>query len=172
MTTSEELTGAITTITWRHPQERPHDGLVDSPPATATDLLCGKVFHLPVPGRLIVSGDFPTTVPAGGRAISGSVEVRSQEIIRGVAAPGADMFLVRDACVVTEPVVQDSLGIRWDLEPGTIQRLPGFCVLTPCAPDGGSLVIGDYLLFARVVVALDDGTRLESFGGPWPLSLI
>ncbi len=135
----------------------------------ATAVECGQPFRPPAGGWLTLTGRFPATVPAGSRAVTGTVEVTSRKAVRGVVAPGADVFLVRDGRVASVPVAQDAMGVRWDLAPGRTERLPGEATLMSCDPGGGSVRPGTYELYARVVFTPDDGAGVESFGGPWPL---
>jgi hypothetical protein len=97
------------------------------------------------------------------------VEVTSGEAVRGVAAAAADVFLVRDDRVVTTPVAQDAIGIRWELAAGETRTMPALASLVSCEPQGGPLPPGEYELYARVVVTPDDGAAQQAFGGPWPL---
>jgi hypothetical protein len=145
---------------------------VDPPPVVGvTALGCGQPFNRPSGGGLTLTGRFPATASAGERAVTGTVEVTSAVAVRGVVAPRADVFLVRDGRVATMPVPQDALGIRWDLAPGKIERLPGEATLMSCDPGSGSVHPGTYELYARVVLTPDDAAGVESFGGPWPLQV-
>lgn len=146
--------------------------IVDPTPANGTTTVeCGRPFQLPPAGRLTLTGRFPTSVAAGERTVAGTVEVTSQVALRGVAHPSADVFLVRDGRVVTVPAVQDSIGVRLDLEPGKAERLPGAATLMSCDPSGTRVSPGAYQLYAHVLLTLDDTTIVESFGGPWPLEV-
>jgi hypothetical protein len=143
-----------------------------APLAGTTGLQCGQQFRPPAGGGLLaLSGRFPATVPAGEPAVTGLVEVTSRVSVRGVVAPRAEVFLVRDGRVATVPVAQDAMGVRWDLAPGRVERLPGEATLVSCAPGGGSVRPGIYQLYARVVFTADDGAGVASFGGPWPLEV-
>jgi hypothetical protein len=48
--------------------------------------------------------------------------------------------------------------------------MPATASLVPCS-GGGVLATGTYDLYVRVVLNHDDGTRTDSFGGPWPLEV-
>ena len=143
-----------------------------TPTAGSTALACGQPFRPPAgTGPLTVHGRFPASVPAGSGLVTGLVEVTSRVAARGVVAPHAQAFLVRDGRVASVPVPQDALGLRWELTPGTVERLPGEAALVSCEPGGHPLPAGTYQLYARVLFIPDDGTGLESFGGPWPLEV-
>ena len=135
----------------------------------AGDVICGRPFQLPAPVGLRLVARFPESVPAGRQTLSGTVEVTGREAMRGVAPAAADVFLVRDDRVVTAPVAQDALGIRWELAAGETRTMPALASLVSCEPDGGPLAPGDYQLYARVVVTPDDGAAQRGFGGPWRL---
>jgi hypothetical protein len=141
---------------------------VTSEPA---EVRCGRPFRSPAPGALRLVGRFPESVPAGQPAVSGRIELTSLEAIRGVAARAADVFLVRQDCVVTAPVAQDAIGVRWEQAAGETRSMPATASLISCAPDGEPLPPGRYELYARVVVIPDDGPPLRAFGGPWRLRL-
>ena len=132
---------------------------------------CGRPFELPAPGGLRLVVRFPESVPAGRLTVSGIVEVTSREAMRGVAPSAADVFLVRDDRVVTTPVAQDAIGIRWELAAGETRTVPALASLVSCEAAGGPLRRGGYELYARVVVTPDDGVAQRAFGGPWPLQL-
>lgn len=142
-----------------------------TPGAGATVVKCGQLFHPPAGGGLTLTGRFPATVPAGERAVVGTVEVTGKVAVRGVVAPRADVFLVRQGRVATVPLAQDMAGIRWDLAPGEVERLPGEAPLVSCDPGGGPVPAGAYELYTRVVITPDDGVSAESFGGPWPIEV-
>src|SRR5262245_29524062 len=93
-------------------------------PTPDTAIECGQPFQPPTGGGLALTGRFPATAPTGGK-VTGTVEVVSQVAIRGVVPPQADVFLVQDGRVATVPMAQDAMGIRWDLSPGQVERLPG-----------------------------------------------
>jgi hypothetical protein len=151
------------------PKEHP---TMDPAPVTGTTALrCGQPFRRPAGGGLTLTGRFPTTAPAGERAVSGTVEVTSAAALRGVVTPYADVFLVRDGRVETTPLPQDAMGVRWDLVPGKSERLPGEATLVSCEPGGGSVRPGTYELYARVVVIPDDGAAVAVYGGPWTLEV-
>lgn len=136
------------------------------------EVACGRPFELPAAGGLRLVGQFPEHAPAGQPTVSGMVEVTAEEAVRGVAAAGADVFLVRDGRIVTTPLAQDAMGIRWDLAAGETKSLPGTGSLVSCEPDGGPVPPGGYELYVRVVLVPDDETTPQvSFGGPWPLQV-
>ena len=147
-----------------------------SPFAAPTDLQCGQPFRQPSAGGLILTGRFPSVVGSSEQVVSGSVEVASEnKVVRGVVAPSADMFLVRNGRIATLPLPQDLVGMRLEVGPGKAERLPGRAALSPCDPSAGagdgSLHAGTYELYARVLLNHDDGSTSESIGGPWPLEL-
>ena len=134
-------------------------------------LACGAPFSTPPAGPLAVIGDFPTVVSSDEPQLTGSVQVSpSRGEVHGVVTPLADGFLVREGHVVTLPLAQDAVGRPLDLEGGRVERLPVVVSLVPCA-GGGVLPRGGYELYVRVVLNLDDGSRSESFGGPWTLEV-
>ncbi|MGW0709860.1 hypothetical protein ACWD4G_28550 [Streptomyces sp. NPDC002643] len=137
-----------------------------------TALLCGQPFRPPATvGVLALTGRFPAAVPAGEESVVGTVEATSRTAVRGLAAPVAEVFLVRDGRVVTLPVARDLIGVPWDAAPGESRRLTGEATLVSCDPDVGPLPPGAYDLYARVVIIPDGGAPVESFGGPWPLEV-
>jgi hypothetical protein len=139
------------------------------PDEESGDVRCGRPFQLPAPDGLRLVGRFPESVPAGQQTVSGMVEVTSREAMRGVAAPAADVFLVRDDHVVATPMAQDAIGVRWELAAGEVRSMPAMASLLSCEPDGGPLPPGRYELYARVVLTPDDGATQRAFGGPWRL---
>jgi hypothetical protein len=124
---------------------------------------------MPAPDGLRLVARFPESVPAGQQTLEGMVEVTSEEALRGVAPAAADVFLVLDDRVVTTPVAQDAIGIRWELAAGETRAMPALASLASCEPEGGPHTPGDYELYARVVVSPDDGAAQPAFGGPWRL---
>jgi hypothetical protein len=145
---------------------------VDTTPVTSvTTLTCGSSFRRPADSALTLTGRFPATVRAADRVVAGTVEATSHSALRGVVAPGADVFLVRDGRVTTVPMAQDAMGVRWELDAGTTKRLPADATLLSCDPSGRPVAPGTYELYARVLVVPDDGPAVESFGGPWPLEV-
>jgi len=116
-----------------------------------------------------LAGRFVQSVPAGQQTVSGTVEVAGREAVRGVAAPAADVFLVGEGRVVTMPLAQDAIGVRWELAAGETKSMAATASLLSCEPDGGPLAPGSYALYARVVLTPDDGAAQRAFGGPWPL---
>jgi hypothetical protein len=137
----------------------------------AGELRCGRPFQLPAAGGLRLVGRFPGSVPAGQPTVGGVVGVTAREAIRGVASPAADVFLVREGRVVTTPMAQDAIGVRWDLAAGETRSMPGTASLVSCEPDAGPLPPGSYELYARVLLTPDDGAAQRAFGGPWRLRL-
>jgi hypothetical protein len=134
------------------------------------EVACGRPFELPAAGGLRLVAQFPEHVAAGQPTLSGTVEVTSEEGVRGVAAAAADVFLVRDGRVVTTPLAQDAIGIRCDLAAGETASLAGLALLTSCEPDGGPVPPDVYELYVRVVLIPDDEITPQAFfGGPWPL---
>jgi hypothetical protein len=134
------------------------------------EVACGRPFKLPASGGLRFTGRFAESVPAGQQTVSGTIEVTSREAVRGVAAPAADVFLVREGRVVTMPVVaQDAVGVRWDLAAGETKTVAAMASLVSCEPEGGPLPPALYELYARVVLTPDDEAAQRAFGGPWPL---
>lgn len=150
---------------------------MDAPPSSApTALECGRPFLPPARGGLTLTARFPLAVSRSEQAVSGAVEVASEnEVVRGVATLAAEVFLVRDGQVATLPLPQDLVGMRLEVSPGRVERLPAQATLSPCDPGGaaadGLLRPGTYQLYARVVLSRDDGSILESVGGPWPLEV-
>ena len=133
------------------------------------EVRCGHPFQLPDPVGLRLAARFPESVPAGQQTLSGVVEISSRSAMQGVAPAAADVFLVREDRVVTEPMAQDAIGIRWEPAAGETRTMPALASLVSCEPDGGPLPPGDYELYARVVVSPDDAAAQRAFGGPWPL---
>jgi hypothetical protein len=101
--------------------------------------------------------------------LAGTVEVPGP--VRGVGSAAADVFLLRDGRVVTTPIAQDAIGVRWDLRAGETSSVPGLVSLVSCET-GGPLAPGVYALYVRVVITPDDGPPQESFGGPWPVRVL
>jgi hypothetical protein len=137
----------------------------------AGEVRCGRPFQLPAPAGLRLVARFPESVAAAQQTLSGTVEVTSREAMRGVAPAAADVFLVRDGQVVTTPVAQDAIGIRWELAAGETRAMPALASLVSCEPAGGPLPPGGYELYARLVVTADDGVAQRAFGGPWGLRM-
>lgn len=135
----------------------------------SAEVRCGRPFQLPAPVGLRLVARFPESVPAGQQTLSGMVDVTSREAMRGVAPAAADVFLVRHDQVVTTPVAQDAIGIRWELAAGETRTMPALASLVSCEPDGGPLAPGGYDLYARVVLTPDNGAARRAFGGPWRL---
>ena len=135
------------------------------------EVRCGRPFQLPVAGGLRLVARFPASVQAGQQAVSGTVEVTSREAMRGVAAPAADVFLVRDDQVVATPMPQDAIGVRWELAAGEKRSVPAIASLVSCESQGGPLPPGQYELYARIVLIPDDGAAQRAFGGPWQLGV-
>jgi hypothetical protein len=135
----------------------------------AGEVRCGRPFQLPAAAGLRLVARFPESVRAGQQTLSGMVEITSRNAMQGVAPAAADVFLVRDDQVVTTPVAQDAIGIRWEVAAGETRTMPAVASLVSCEPDGGPLPPGAYELYARVVVTPDNGAAQRAFGGPWPL---
>ncbi|GAB1645508.1 hypothetical protein [Krasilnikovia sp. MM14-A1259] len=132
---------------------------------------CGQPVRAPAATALTVTGRFPTSVAANEQTVSGLVEVTSQAAVKGVGAPQADLFLVRKGRIVTEPMPQDAVGVRWDLAAGQSRKIPAAATLMSCEPGGDRLPPGDYEMYARVAITPDDAPTATSQGGPWPLEL-
>jgi hypothetical protein len=135
------------------------------------EVACGRPFQLPASGELRLDGRFPKSVPAGQQTVHGSVEVSSEQARKGVAAAAADAFLVRKGRVVTTPLPQDAIGVRWELAPGEKKRVPAIASLLSCEQGGGPLAPGDYELYAQFVLTPDAGAPATAYGGPWPLTV-
>ena len=150
---------------------------VDSPVSTThTALECGSPFRPPSGAGLTLTGRFPTVVSSSERVVAGTVEFAGEnEVVRGVVTPLADVFLVRNGRIATLPLPQDLVGMRLELAPGEVERLPAQGTLSPCDQGGGSadgsLPPGTYELYVRVLLNHDDGSSLEAIGGPWPLEV-
>lgn len=126
---------------------------------------------MPPAGRLRLEGRFPNSVGAGQNAVNGTVEVSSDQPVSEKAAPAADAFLVREGTVVTTPLPQDTMAVRFDLAGGQTKSVPAYGSLVSCEQAGVRLPPGDYELYARFVLIPDDGEPEASFGGPWPLAV-
>lgn len=127
----------------------------------------------PTPDRVLeVTGDFPAAVEAGAQLLSGTVAITARQpaAARGVVTPQADVFLVRDGRVATLPLPRDSVGRQVDLSDGGVETLSAYGALVPCG-GGDALPIGAYEVHVLVVLNHDDGSRTESLGGPWPLTV-
>ncbi|WP_130510139.1 hypothetical protein [Krasilnikovia cinnamomea] len=132
---------------------------------------CGQPVRAPAAGPLTLTGRFPATVAPGAPTVAGTVEVTSHAAVHGVGAPRAEVFLVVNGRVATEPMPQDAVGVRWDLAAGQSKKVPAEGMLTSCEPGGDRLTPGTYELYARVAVTPDDGAPVTAQGGPWPLEL-
>ena len=135
------------------------------------EVRCGRPFRLPAAGGLRLVARFPESVRAGQEAVAGRVEVTSREAMRGVAAPAADVFLVRDGQVVAMPLPQDAIGVQWELAAGETRSVPAMASLVSCESHGGPLPPGRYELYARMALVPDDGAVQRAFGGPWRLGV-
>ena len=133
------------------------------------EVACGRPFQPPDPGELRLTARFPKSVRAAEQMVSGTVEVTSQKALRGVAAAAAGAFLVRDGRVVTTPLPQDAIGVRWAPAAGEKKSVPAIASLVSCEQDGGPLAPGDYELYAQFVLTPDDGTPITGYGGPLAL---
>jgi hypothetical protein len=136
------------------------------PRAEPGEVQCGRPFQAPTSAALRLTARFPESVSADAQTAQGSVEISSREPIQGVTPAAADVFLVTNDRVVTMPVAQDAIGIRWA---GEMRTLPAVASLVPCDPGARRLLPGVYELYARVVVTPDEGKPQPCFGGPWPL---
>lgn len=149
------------------------DGAVDPLPMQAQTLVqCGQTFQRPPAPQLVVSGRFPASVSVSAQSLVGQVRVSARAGgIAGVVTPAADVFLVRDNRVATLPLAQDSVGIPIRLDGGDSHDFAARASLTSCDPSLSDATLGKgrYDIYARVTVSREDGTRVESFGGPWPL---
>jgi hypothetical protein len=137
---------------------------VVSPGAGLTGLRCGQQVRATAAGGLSLVGRFPGTVTAGEVKAAGSVDVTSPAAVHGVAAPHADMFLAKAGRVVTLPVPQDAVGVRWELAAGVPKSVSGEVTLMSCGPAGGRLGPGTYELYARIAIFPDSGPVLEFIG--------
>ena len=135
------------------------------------EVACGSPFQLPAPGDLRLTGRFAKRVPASEQIVRGTVEVTAEKAVRGVAAAAADAFLVRDGRVVTTPLPQDAVGVRWDAAAGERKSVPAVASLLSCEPGGKPLAPGDYELYAQFVLTPDDEGATMAYGGPWPLTV-
>jgi hypothetical protein len=134
-------------------------------------LECGARFGPPTAGELTVKGRFPATASAAEQVVDGTVEIAARRgAARGVVTPLAEAFLVGDGRVVTLPVPQDAVGRSVNLTEGSVERLPAMASLVPCS-GADTLPSGTYVLYVRVVLNHDDGTRTDSVGGPWPFEV-
>jgi hypothetical protein len=141
-----------------------------SSPGPAT-LECGEAVGPSTGGVLTVTAHFPGAVSADEQMVKGSVAVEARKgVARGVVTPQAEAFLVRDGHIVTLPVPQDAVGRSLDLANGRVERMPAMATLVPCS-GGGVLAQGTYDLYVRVVLNHDDGSQVDSLGGPWPLEV-
>jgi hypothetical protein len=151
----------------------PEESMTTDPPTAPSPavLECGGGFAPRTGGVLTVTGHFPSAVSADEQVVQGAVAVAAREgIARGVITPLAEAFLVRDGRIVTLPMPQDSVGRSLDLADGRVERMPATATLVPCS-GGGVLATGTYDLYVRVVLNHDDGSRVDSLGGPWSLEV-
>jgi hypothetical protein len=159
------------------PTPTPQKGAtVDMPsPGTPSGLGCGARFEAPPPAELSLTARFPASVVSGKQPVPGRVDVVSRTgSVSGVITPAADAFLVRDGIIVSEPLPQDLVGRRLQLEADESVTLPAQVSLLTCDDgDSGDAVLpaGRYDLYVRVVLNHDDGTASESIGDPRPLVL-
>lgn len=169
--------GCAGTVAQGDPTPTPERGAtVDmSSPGTPRGLGCGARFEAPPPAELGLTARFPASVVPGKQPVPGTVEVVSRTgSVSGVIAPAADVFLVRDGIVVSEPLPQDLVGRRLELQADGSLTLPAQVSLLTCDdgdPGDAVLPAGRYDLYVRVVLNHDDGTASESIGGPRPLDL-
>lgn len=129
---------------------------------------CGGPFRDPAAGEQRLVARFPERVEPQAM-LAGTVEVAGP--VRGVGAAAADVFLVSAGRVVTTPIAQDAIGVRWDLEDGETRNVPALVSLVSCE-SGEPLAPGAYELYVRVVITPDDGPPQEFFGGPWSLRMV
>jgi hypothetical protein len=150
------------------------DATVERARTMPTPLECGQPFEAPWETGLTLTGRFPTVVSVSDRTFSGSVEITSNnDVVRGVVAANADVFLMRDGLIATLPLPQDLVGHSLEIGPGHAEQLPALGTLSPCdtAAAEKSLRSGTYQLYARLVLHRDDGSSMEAISGPWPLVL-
>jgi len=133
------------------------------------EVACGRPFQPPAPGELRLEARFPKSVRADQQTVSGTVEVTSENALRGVAATAGGAFLVRDGRVVTTPLPQDAMGVQWEPAAGEKKTVPAIASLLSCEQDGGPLAPGDYELYVQFVLTPDDGAPLTAYGGPLTL---
>jgi hypothetical protein len=148
--------------------------VTSEPPDRASgsgDVACGSDFQLPPAAHVRLEGRFPTTVGAGQNAVNGTLEVSADQPVKGMAGPVADAFFVRQGKVVTTPLPQDAMAVRFDLAAGETKSVAAVGSLVSCGQAGGRLPPGDYELYARLTLIPDDGEPAAAFGGPWPLSV-
>jgi len=150
------------------PEETMTSDLPTSPDPGALE--CGSAVGS-TGGALTVTGHFPGSVAADEQTVPGVVTVTARRSeAHGVVTPQADVFLVREGRIVTLPMPQDAVGQSLELADGKVERMPAMATLVPCS-GGGVLAPGTYDLYVRVVLNLDDGSRVDSLGGPWPLEV-
>ena len=149
------------------PDASPQETAAVEPSPKQTALECGAAFTPPTGGGLYLSGKFPAKVAVAAGTLTGTVQVNTPQAVRGVVAPRADAFLVRDGRIATVPMPQDSVGAQLDLKPSEARELPADVPLASCP----TLPPGTYQLYARVVFTPDNGQTAETFGGPWPIEV-
>lgn len=169
--------GCAEAVTPGDPTPIPERGATVDVSSTSTPpgLGCGARFEAPPPAELSLTARFPASVVPGKQPVPGTVEVVSRTgSVSGVVTPAADAFLVRDGIIVSEPLPQDLVGRRLQLEAHESVTLPAQVSLLSC-DDGDSsdavLPAGRYDLYVRVVLNHDDGTATVSIGDPRPLLL-
>jgi len=151
----------------------PEESMVTDLPTSPVPagLECGAPFEATTGGALTVTGRFPKAASTDEQVVTGTVEVAAKQgEARGVVTPHAEAFLVRDGWIVTLPMPQDSVGRTLDLAEGRVEPMPATATLVPCS-GGGALATGSYDLYVRVVLNDDDGSRVDSLGGPYPLEV-
>jgi hypothetical protein len=136
-----------------------------TPGAGVTGVRCGQPVRATAGGGLSLVGRFPGAATVGELQVAGRVDVTSPVAVRGVAAPHADMFLVKAGRVVTLPAPHDAVGVWWDLAAGVPKSVSGEVMLVSCESGGGRLRPGTYELYARIAVFPDSG-RVVEFIGP------
>ena len=121
-------------------------------------------------GTLTLTARFPASAAVGAQQVDGTVTLGASAGAQGVVTPrrrpSSSVTAASSRCRWPRTPSADS----W-ISPAIVRRsLPASVRLVPCAGEG-VLAPGTYDLYARVVVNLEDGSRADSLGGPWPLEL-